>query len=46
MIETIDEGNKRRCRICKRLIHKDEILIYGCLICNEEEKAMIEKELI
>ena len=46
MIRVIEEGDKRRCPVCKRRVHKDEILSYGCLICNEAEKAILTEELI
>ena len=42
----VDEGDKKRCVICRRRVHKDELLSYGCLICNEVEKAILEEELI
>lgn len=43
-----DEGDKRRCKSCKRKVHKDEILGNGCLICNTkpEQETITEGVLL
>lgn len=34
----LDEGDRRKCQSCGRLVYKDDLTEQGCIICEEGDE--------